>query len=189
MWCCLCDPTFSCFSRTVDYDRLLTDGRTGGQTDGRTLGHSIYRGCIASRGKNHQYLSNTKKDAHKRKLIPFFCLTVYMHILIQICVEPRTSALNVGKNKKVLRTWWKTNHASTAERPNFLRTHFPVLYFWPSFLYYKKDVTLLPCPSALKVWLKDNETYSKRCRMSLNQYFELHLYQSFFNKNEKNNKL
>ena len=26
--------------------------------------------------KIHQFLSSIKKDAHKRKLLPFFCLTV-----------------------------------------------------------------------------------------------------------------
>jgi len=26
--------------------------------------------------KVHQFLSSIKKDAHKRKLVPFFCLTV-----------------------------------------------------------------------------------------------------------------
>ena len=28
--------------------------------------------------KIHQFLSSTKRDAHKRKLVPFFCLTVYI---------------------------------------------------------------------------------------------------------------
>jgi len=41
--CCLCDPTFSPFSRTPTCD---------GRTDRRTQGHNIYCGCIASRGKN-----------------------------------------------------------------------------------------------------------------------------------------
>jgi len=27
--------------------------------------------------KIHQFLSSIKKDAHKRKLVPFFCLMVY----------------------------------------------------------------------------------------------------------------
>jgi len=27
--------------------------------------------------KVHQFLPSIKKDAHKRKLVPFFCLTVY----------------------------------------------------------------------------------------------------------------
>jgi len=31
--------------------------------------------------KNHQFLSSTKKDAHKRKLVPFFCLTVHFVLL------------------------------------------------------------------------------------------------------------
>ena len=34
VWCCLCDPTFSSFSRTP-----TCDGRTDRQTDGPTQGH------------------------------------------------------------------------------------------------------------------------------------------------------
>jgi len=34
VWCCLCDPLFSRFSRTP-----TCDGQTDGQTDGRTDGH------------------------------------------------------------------------------------------------------------------------------------------------------
>jgi len=49
VWCCLCDPTFSRFSRTPTCDRQ-TDRQT--DTGRRTQGHSIYRACIASRGKN-----------------------------------------------------------------------------------------------------------------------------------------
>jgi len=37
VWC-LCDPTFSRFSRTPNCDR---------QTDGQTQGHTIYSACIA----------------------------------------------------------------------------------------------------------------------------------------------
>ena len=33
--------------------RLMMDGQTDGQTERRTQGHGQYRGCIASRGKNH----------------------------------------------------------------------------------------------------------------------------------------
>ena len=29
---------------------------------------------------NHQFLSSNKNDAHKRKLVLFFCLTVYIVI-------------------------------------------------------------------------------------------------------------
>ena len=47
VWCCLCDPTFSRFSRTP-----TCDGRTDGQTHEQTQGHGQYRGCIALRGKN-----------------------------------------------------------------------------------------------------------------------------------------
>ena len=32
--------------------------------------------------KNHQFLSSIKKDVQKRKLVPFFCLTVYMFIVL-----------------------------------------------------------------------------------------------------------
>ena len=41
--CCLCDPTFSRFSRTPT-------------CDGQTQGHGYYRGCIASRGNNSVWL-------------------------------------------------------------------------------------------------------------------------------------
>ena len=44
MWCCLCDPTFSRFSRTPTCVRQT-------RTDRQTQGHSIYRASIASRGK------------------------------------------------------------------------------------------------------------------------------------------
>ena len=44
MWFCLCDPTFSGFSRTPTCDR---------QTQTQT--HGQYRACIASRGKNWQW--------------------------------------------------------------------------------------------------------------------------------------
>jgi len=52
--------------------RLVTDRQTDGRTDRQTQGHGLYRGCIASRGKNHQFLSRIRQDAHKRKLVPFF---------------------------------------------------------------------------------------------------------------------
>ena len=29
--------------------------------------------------KNYQFLSSIKRDAHKRKLVPFFCLTMHAH--------------------------------------------------------------------------------------------------------------
>ena len=47
VWCCLCDPTFSRFSRTPTCDDRQTDGRT-------ETGHGCYRGCIASRGNNRE---------------------------------------------------------------------------------------------------------------------------------------
>ena len=61
MCCCLCDPTFSRFSRTP-----TCDGQTDGRTDRRTQGHGLYRGCIASRGKKVGYGG---KDLQKRKLL------------------------------------------------------------------------------------------------------------------------
>ena len=48
VWCCLCDPTFSRFSRTPTCDR-----QTQRDTDRQTQAHGQYRRCIASRGKNH----------------------------------------------------------------------------------------------------------------------------------------
>ena len=47
MWCCSYDPMFGRLSRTPTCD---------GQT--QTHGHSIYRGCIASSGKNQYTLQN-----------------------------------------------------------------------------------------------------------------------------------
>ena len=32
--------------------------------------------------KIHQFLSSTKKDAHKRKLVPFFCLTMWAFVIV-----------------------------------------------------------------------------------------------------------
>ena len=40
--------------------------------------------------KIHQLLSSTKKDAHKRKLVPFFCLTVYVFRHVRTFVFPIT---------------------------------------------------------------------------------------------------
>jgi len=34
--------------------------------------------------KIHQFLSRIKKDAHKRKLVPVFCLSVYSTILYRV---------------------------------------------------------------------------------------------------------
>jgi len=60
VWYCLCDPTFSRFSRTP-----TSDGQTDGRTDRQTQGHGLYRGCIASRGKNY---TSTSKHAEKEKM-------------------------------------------------------------------------------------------------------------------------
>jgi len=48
--------------------------------------------------KNHQFLSSIKKDAHKRKLVPF-CLTVYMDertfiLLYKSVVRPHVEFAN-----------------------------------------------------------------------------------------------
>ena len=47
VWCCLCDPTFSRFSRT-----LTCVGRTDRRTDTTRAWLYQYRGCIAWRVKN-----------------------------------------------------------------------------------------------------------------------------------------
>jgi len=40
--------------------------------------------------KIHQFLSRIRKDAHKRKLVSFFCLTVYVdRRLINVLSEKR----------------------------------------------------------------------------------------------------
>jgi len=38
--------------------------------------------------KIHQFLSSTKRDAHKIKLVPFFCLMVYMQSYYQSLITP-----------------------------------------------------------------------------------------------------
>jgi len=42
--------------------RLVTDRQT--DTDRQTQGHSTYRGCIASRGKNEIPVCDGQTDAH-----------------------------------------------------------------------------------------------------------------------------
>jgi len=63
--CCLCDPTFSSFSRTPTCDR-------------RTQTHGYYCGCIASRGKN---VSRIVRDVVIR-FCPNICLRIFLRSFV-----------------------------------------------------------------------------------------------------------
>ena len=73
VWCYVCDPTFSRFSRTPTCVR-----RTQADTDSQsqTQVHGQYRGCIASRGKNGCYVNVPRATAtqcrsnHTRPKLP-----------------------------------------------------------------------------------------------------------------------
>ena len=45
--------------------------------------------------KIHQFRSNIKKDAHRRKLVSFFCITVYKHGRLLPCLMLHWRALCV----------------------------------------------------------------------------------------------
>ena len=94
VWCCLCDPTFS---RLVEL-RLVTDRQT--DTGRRTQGHSIYRACIASRGKNEPG-ENEQRSLSLHRSQPAYFSIGYCNSQSDISSAQRTAPLRTRYTKRL----------------------------------------------------------------------------------------
>jgi len=135
---CLCDPTFSRFSRTPTCDR-----RTDGWTDRQTQGHGQYRRCIALHGKNWLPWQRPWSDRNRISQqpstpvrLPILNLVTIGHILSEITgLQPivRSSAIAKGPRNALcqLKTC-KMSHKDKCSSNCILHMISPATREWPS---------------------------------------------------------
>jgi len=80
------------------------------------------------REKNHQFLSSIEKDAHKRKLVPFFCLVVYRQlkfISVHQSVKLLVNLVKTGLPVNLFDSNWFMNTYVNAESTWFEPKYLP----------------------------------------------------------------
>jgi len=86
----------------------VTDRRTDGQTDGRTLDDSKDRACIASRGKNHTCSYSSTTAFYEQALESYICIMIFILYktgLTDCCYEINKILLHVLPAFEGINTW------------------------------------------------------------------------------------